>query len=181
MEIGARLRKIRRLQQRTLQDVADRSDITKSLLSKIENGKTSPPVATLTRIADALGVKVAQLLADGTDSTTVHTPAEALAKRNMTATDKGYSFFSFASRRTDKAMQVYLFEAQRGKIKPQALSHSGEEFIYVLDGEMQYTVGNVQYRLGPGDSLYFDAEEDHDLQPISKTVRFLAVFTERKE
>ncbi len=49
----------------------------------------------------------------------------------------------------------------------------------MLEGEMKYRVGSVEYVLRPGDSLYFDSEDQHDLQPISRRVRYLAVFSER--
>jgi quercetin dioxygenase-like cupin family protein len=74
-------------------------------------------------------------------------------------------------------MQPLLFVAERGGVKPSPMSHSGEEFIYVLQGRMRYRVGDVTYTLGAGDSLYFDAEEDHDLEPITATVRYLGLFT----
>lgn len=165
------------MQGRTLQEVADGSGVTKSLLSKIENGKSMPPLATLTRIAGALGVKVSALLDGADEHGTIFTPASETGR--TVKTDKGYAFFSFAAQRSDKQMQTYLFEAEKGRVKPQPLSHRGEEFIYVLEGRMQYSVGPVSYTLGQGDSLYFDAEEDHDLEPITKKVRYLAVFVER--
>ena len=178
--LNTRIRSLRRQQQRTLKDVADRCGFTVSLLSKIESGKTSPPVATLTKIANALGVKMASLLHDSHDHATVFTPSSRLHKQPASMTDKGYAFYLLASERTDKLMQPFLFEAKRGKIVAGSMNHSGEEFIYVLEGSMQYQVGEITYTLGPGDSLYFNAEENHDLTPLSKTVRYMAIFTERR-
>ncbi len=78
-----------------------------------------------------------------------------------------------------KAMQPYCFLARRGAVRRQALTHSGEEFVYVLTGQMRYHVGTDIHELGPGDSLYFNAEQPHDLEPITATVRFLTVFCQR--
>jgi transcriptional regulator with XRE-family HTH domain len=178
MELGSRIRKLRRQQGRTLEEIAGNCGFTRSLLSKIESGKTTPPVATLTRIASALGVQVADLLATEAQSTTVHTAA-AGARKNMVRTRKGYLFHTFAAGRPGKRMQPYLFTAEKGKVKPQALEHRGEEFVYVIEGRMKYRVGPVEYSLGPGDSLYFDAEEPHDLAPLTKRVVYLGVFAER--
>jgi uncharacterized cupin superfamily protein len=72
-----------------------------------------------------------------------------------------------------------LFVARRGEVQPGALQHSGEEFVYVLEGEMNYRVGSVTHKLGPGDSLYFDAEDEHDFEPLTPEVRFLGIFTDR--
>lgn len=175
--LAARLRTLRRQQQRTLRDVADRCGFTVSLLSKIESGKTSPPVATLTRIAAALGVTLADLLADDRPATTVFTPAADLAARPPTRTDKGYGFHLLATGRVEKAMQPFVFVAERGRVKPEPMTHAGEEFVYVLEGQTRYRVGATTYTLGPGDSLYFDSAEEHDLEPLTDTVRYLAVFT----
>ena len=76
-------------------------------------------------------------------------------------------------------MQPYLFVAEKGKVVEKSLSHGGEEFVYMLEGEMKYRVGDVEYRMGPGDSVYFDAEEEHDLQPVSDQVKYLAMFADR--
>ena len=180
MKLGENIRKIRRRHRRTLQEIADAAEISKSLLSKIETGSTSPPIATLMRIADALGVPVSGLMDPSAEVGTVFTPARSVDSRNLTRTDKGYLFCTLAAGRADKRMQVFVFEAERGKVKRQPLSHGGEEFVYMLQGRMKYRVASVEYTLGPGDSLYFDGEDDHDLAPITDRVRYLAVFVDRE-
>lgn len=181
MKIGARLRKLRRMQSRSIYEIAAASKITPSLLSKIETGRSNPPLATLTRIAMALGVSPAALLTDDAERQTVYTPAAGMTRAKMTRTDKGYLFLDMCAGRHGKRVETYLFEAEKGKVKPSPLSHPGEEFVYVLEGTMLYTVGAVQYRLSSGDSLYFDAEEDHDIEPVSQKVRYIAVFAGRRE
>lgn len=178
MTIGERIRKIRKRQQRTIQEIADICGFTRSLLSQIETGKTVPPLATLTRIAVALGVTVSALLNDQNGSGTVHTTHEALESAELIQTDKGYRFLAIAAARANKLMEPILFEARRGEVKRKPLSHSGEEFVFVLTGQMRYRVGNVEYLLSEGDSLYFDAEQKHDLKPVSEIVRYLAIFCE---
>ncbi|MDD5198554.1 MAG: cupin domain-containing protein [Terrimicrobiaceae bacterium] len=76
-------------------------------------------------------------------------------------------------------MQPFIFVAERGRIKPGVMAHCGEEFVYVLEGRMRYSVGKITYSLGPGDSLYFSSEEEHDLEPVTAKVKYLAVFVER--
>ena len=178
-QIHARIRTLRRLQKRTLKDVAAQCGFTESLLSKIESGKTTPPLATLARIATALGVGLSDLIDGERAVATVATPAEVLKNRKATRTGKGYGFHVLAAERSGKIMQPFLFVAEKGGVKPGALSHSGEEFVYVLEGEMRYRVGATTYTLGPGDSLYFNAEEEHDLEPMTDQVKYLGIFTER--
>lgn len=177
--IGQRIRKVRRTQGRSIYEIAAASGITPSLVSKIETGRSNPPVATLTRIAKALGVTISSLLDESTASRTIYTAGDGIKPAQMTLTDKGYRFLALAAGRHDKAMQVFVFEGEKGKVRKQALSHTGEELVFMLEGEMLYSVGSVQYRMKAGDSLYFDAEEDHDVEPVSKRVRYLAIFVER--
>ena len=178
MELGAKIRKLRRRQGRTLQGVAEKCGFTRSLLSKIENGHTVPPVATLTKIAAALGVSTSALLDGAGQTGTVHIPGAERKKKGLVTTAKGYSFFTFAAGRTDKLMQPFLFEVKKGQVKRHKLSHTGEEFIYVLEGQLKYRVGSTEYLLSPGDSLYFDAESEHEVSPVSRRARYLAVFVE---
>lgn len=177
-DLGARIQKLRKRQHRTLESIADECGFTKSLLSKIERSRTMPPIATLMKIAAALGVEIGDLLSQESSPGAVHTLARDLPEEALTKTDKGYRFHLFAGRHTEKLMQPFLIVAKKGEIKAGPLSHGGEEFIYVLSGEMAYRVGQVDYRLGAGDSLYFDSEQPHDLQPVSDKVVYLAVFAD---
>ncbi|NHN31669.1 helix-turn-helix domain-containing protein [Paenibacillus sp. S3N08] len=180
MELGNKIKKLRTEQNRNLMDIANVCGFSKSLLSKIENGKTIPPISTLIKIADALGTKVSILLDDQQQSGTIYTTKEASEAR-MTKTDRGYSFFTFAVERSEKLMQPFLFISRKDENDSKNLySHNGEEFIFILEGEMRYKVGNVEYMLKPGDSLYFDSIEKHTLMPITDEVKYMAVFTQSK-
>ncbi|WP_407272918.1 helix-turn-helix domain-containing protein [Radiobacillus sp. PE A8.2] len=176
MTIGTRIRILRTDQRRTLQEIAEASGLTKSFLSKVENGKSVPAIASLMKIADVLGVKASELMDEEAHVGTVFTPHIATEKRTI-KTDKGYSFLPVAVERSEKVMQPYIFTARKGEISGQKLSHAGEEFIYILEGEMTFQVGDKEYLLQVGDSLYFDSIENHELKPVSDEVRYLAVFT----
>jgi Predicted transcriptional regulators len=178
MGIGINIKKIRMQQNRTLQDVADDCGFTKSLLSKIENGIVVPPVATLSRIAGALGVKVSVLLEEGQNQSTVFTQAEEAENGPRVKTDKGYEFYTFATEFQDKKMQPCLFTAKRGEVIEHSLSHTGEEFIYMLEGEMKCKVGSVEYILKSGDSLYFNSLEAHGIMPVSDEIKYINLFVE---
>ncbi|HEV7300217.1 MAG TPA: helix-turn-helix domain-containing protein [Tepidisphaeraceae bacterium] len=178
MNPGERIRRLRRRLGWTLKQTAERCDCTESLISKIETGKVMPAVATLARLAAALGVSVSQLLAEESADGPVFVPASANASEQLVTSEQGYRFRAFAPQRSEKLMQPLIFEAQRGKAAPAVMKHDGEEFIYVLTGRMNYRVGERQFTLGPGDGLYFDAWQPHQLEPLTKVVRFLAVFVE---
>jgi quercetin dioxygenase-like cupin family protein len=73
-------------------------------------------------------------------------------------------------------MQPMLFVARKGEVKPHLLQHEGEEFIYIISGEMKMTVGEIDYHLKTGDSLYFNCLQKHGIMPISDEVHYLDIF-----
>ncbi|MCC3372276.1 helix-turn-helix domain-containing protein [Cohnella sp. REN36] len=181
MDLGHRIKKMRLEQNRNMTEIAEICGFSKSLLSKIENGKTIPPISTLIKIAEALGTRVSVLLDDQQVSGTIYTPKETSQSR-LVKTDKGYSFHTFAVERGEKMMQPFLFVCRKGEDdKRKMFSHKGEEFIFILEGEMRYKVGNAEFTLRPGDSLYFDSLDKHSLVPITTEVKYLAVFSQSKQ
>lgn len=178
MEIGIKIKKMRKQQHRTLQDIADACGFTRGLLSKIENGVVVPPVATLSKIAKSLGVKVSVLLEEGQNDEPVFTRGEAVKSSPHVKTDKGYEFYTFAPEFNDKKMQPCLFFGKKGEVIEHSLSHSGEEFIYMLEGEMKVKVGKIEYILKSGDGLYFNSLESHGILPITDEIRYINLFAE---
>ena len=136
LNIGDRIKILRINQKRTLQEIADMSEMSKSMISKIENNKTVPSVAALVKIAKALGTSISSLLEqDGWLNAIITTRQKAM--ENLTPTDKGYSIYPYASGYHEKKMQPFLFVARKGDVVPHQLSHEGEEFIYIIKGKMK--------------------------------------------
>jgi transcriptional regulator with XRE-family HTH domain len=175
LDIGGTIRRLRRQQHRTQQEIATRCGFTKSLLSKIEANKTIPPVATLVKIASALGVSMSVLIETDICAETVFT-TEADVEKNLVKTDRGYWIYPFATQHKKKRMQPFLFVARKGEVRKHHVSHEGEEFIYVVEGDMKFQVGQAEYRLSAGCSLYFNAAHEHQVIPVTKTVKYIDVF-----
>jgi len=175
LNIGDRVKILRINQKRTLQEVADASGLSKSMISKIENNLTVPSVATLVKIAKALATDISSLLEEKGWLNAIHTKKE-IAEENLTLTDKGYRIYPFASGFHKKKMQPFLFVARKGEVKAHELSHDGEEFIYVIEGEMTMKVGATVYHLFEGDSLYFNSLQKHGIMPVTEEVVYLDIF-----
>ena len=173
--LGSRIRRLRVQQGQTQDEVAKACGFTKSLLSKIETGDTQPPVATLVKIAGALGTSLSALLEHDTATGPVFTAMSA-ALQSLVRTEKGYSAAPFAASLGAKKMQPFLFEVRKGKVKQHTLSHAGEEFLFVIEGEILFRVGHVEYRMRAGDSLYFDATHEHGVTAVSEVARYLDIF-----
>jgi transcriptional regulator with XRE-family HTH domain len=178
MEIGDRIRKIRMQQNRTIQDVADVCQCSKALLSKIENSKVIPAVATLSKIAQALGVKISALMEEDSNGDAAYTPNILDHPEAFVATSKGYSIFAIAPHVVNKKMQPLLIRACKGQVKAHSVHHAGEELIYVLEGELRLHIGNIEYLLKPGESVYFDSINAHGIMPITAVAYYLDIFVE---
>ncbi|HVG16670.1 MAG TPA: XRE family transcriptional regulator [Chitinophagaceae bacterium] len=175
LNIGDRVKMLRISQKRTMEEIAKASDLSKSMISKIENNKTVPSVAALVKIAKALGTSISSLLEqEGFLNAIITTRQKAL--ENLTTTDKGYSIYPYASGYHEKKMQPFLFVAKKGEVIPHELSHEGEEFIYVIKGQMRMQVGESGFVLNTGDSLYFNSIQRHGIMPVSDEVVYLDIF-----
>lgn len=163
MRIGARIRASRTEQGLTLDEVSRRSGVSKSALSKIENGRASPTFEILELIAAGLGVTLVSLLSEqgaGQPGRLTTTPAGQGRRSEEANYIHEYLCTGLKDRRmvpfvtTVKARGAHQFE------KP--ASHRGEEFLYVLSGEVAFVSGSYdEIRLKPGDSLYFDSRLTH--------------------
>ena len=175
LNIGDRIKMLRITQKRTMQEIAEASDLSKSMISKIENNKAVPSVAALVKIAKSLGTTISSLLEhDGWVNAMITTRNEAM--ESLTTTDKGYSIYPYASEYHEKKMQPFLFVAKKDEVVPHEVSHEGEEFIYVIKGQMKMQVGDVSYKLNVGDSLYFNSVLKHGIMPVSDEVVYLDIF-----
>lgn len=173
--IGMRIRALRIAQKRTIQEIASLCSLSKSMVSKIETNNVVPSVATLVKLAKALGTNVSVLLEENDSQTSVVIKGQK-AIGNLTKTEKGYHIFPFASEYKDKKMQPFLFVANKGEVIEHRLSHDGEEFINVIDGEMRVHIGGNDFTLEKGDSVYFNALEKHGIMPITDTVKYINIF-----
>ncbi|WP_183579744.1 helix-turn-helix domain-containing protein [Mucilaginibacter sp. X5P1] len=173
--VGDRIRILRLSQKRTLQEVADNCGLSKSMISKIENNLTMPSIATLVKISQDLGTTISNLMEREDRAKTVVT-RRSEAEEKLMLTEKGYSIFPYATEFHSKKMQPFLFTAKKGEVTPHELSHEGEEFIFIIDGEMKMKVGDTEYNLRKGDSLYFNALYKHGIVPVSSLVVYLDIF-----
>lgn len=175
LNIGDRIRILRCNQKRTLQEIADSSELSRSMISKIENNKAIPSVAALIKIAQALGTNISSLLEQNNFLNAIITSRQK-AEENLTPTDKGYLIYPYASHYHEKKMQPFLFKAKKGEVKAHEVSHEGEEFIYIIRGQMKMQIGEVEYLLKPGDSLYFNSLQKHGIMPVTDEVMYLDIF-----
>lgn len=164
--LGQRLRKLRKMQDRTLDAIAQEIGLTKGYLSKVETGRQIPPLATLSKLAKALSVDLADLVdennsrADTCEGVSV---VRADERRNVIrgATSFGYDYQSLVQNSAGKHMSPFLFTFPAQVLKEVVFEHPGEEMIFVLSGLVEIEVGEETFELRPGDCIYFDSRLRH--------------------
>ena len=147
----------------TLDRLAAATGLTKSYLSKIQNSHKLPPIATLSRIAQALGTGLGSFFGDilepGEGATVVRKNERLPVVRGGTAF--GYDYVSLAHDRLGKRMEPFVFTFPSKIDRHVFFDHGGEEFVFILSGKVIFQVGDERWTLEKGDSLYFDAAIPH--------------------
>jgi len=166
IDVGERLRDIRRLRRATLRTIADRAGVSESFLSQVERGRASASIASLRRIAGALGVTVADLFEPGGP------PQPRVLKR----ADRPTLAFGVLGRKhllTPRPLQhleVFVGELDAGGstgVEPYAHGDSEELFV-VLSGSVQLELGGSTHELETGDSIDYRSSTPHRVNNVGE-------------
>ena len=168
--IGTQVRELREKNRYTLQDLAAKTGLDREMLARIESHEFIPPIATLVRLAGALNVNVAYFFQDkaGSDKIAVTRRDERvrIARRpHHLAGEVDYIYESLEIRKAHKQMEPFMVEFPVQDTSEMVFtSHEGEEFLYVLEGILEFrTIDHVEI-LNPGDSMYFESDVSHSLR-----------------
>jgi transcriptional regulator with XRE-family HTH domain len=178
--IGTRLRDLRRQRGMTLDGLAQQTGFTKSYLSKIENSRKVPPIASLIRISKALDTDLSNLF-DGADGSR---PAERKIslvrfddRRSAVAggTSFGYDYQSLIRGAFKRQMEPFIATFPNSISGDVRFEHEGEELIFVVSGRVRFTVGDEVFLLQTGDSLFFDAAIPHRGESVAGDAKALII------
>jgi len=182
LNLGGQIHQLRLQKSMTLQNVSDLTGLSKPLLSQIENNIAAPPIATLLKISKAFNVNLGYFFqepaaADRIDVLRKEDRFAVMRRVHEETASVGYYYECLTHPMTNKHMEPFMVE-----IEPRAeedllfYQHRGEEFLFVLDGQLEFRGGEKIVQLEQGDSLYFDATISHALRGLEgKKVRVLAV------
>ncbi len=165
--LGEKVRSIRESRSMTAEQLADRADLDAEHVRQIESGALIPSLSPLIRIARALGVRLGTFLDDQEQVGPVISRAgahEAVVRFSgrERPNRSDLDFFSLAANKTGRHMEPFLIDIHPASAQDaQASTHEGEEFVYVLSGEVEIEYGKDTYRLRPGDSIYYDSIVPH--------------------
>jgi transcriptional regulator with XRE-family HTH domain len=159
INVGRQMRLLRRERGLSLRSLADLSGLNFNTLSLIETGKTSPSVSTLQQVANALGIAITAFF----DSQPVK--KSIIHQKSGARPHVAYSQLileDMAAGLNLRKAQPFLVTMEVGASSgPDAIVHTGHEFVYLIEGSITYTIDGGEYLLEPGDSLVFEAPLPH--------------------
>jgi transcriptional regulator with XRE-family HTH domain len=177
--LGNAIREIRLNHGLTIADVATLAGISRGMLSKIENAQTATSLETISRLAQALGVSLATLFRN----CDVRVGSAQLVKSGegmevvRRGTKRGHTYHLLSyDQGPKKLFEPFLITIEQESEKFPVFEHPGTEFIYMLEGCIEYRHGQNTYVLSPGDALTFEGDIPHGPEKLIQCpIRFLSV------
>ena len=182
--IGRQVRQYRKQLDMSIADLCSATGLSQGMVSKIENGNTSPSLATLSALSAALNVPVTALFRafeEQRDAVFVRAGEGLAIDRRGTRAGHQYQLLGH-SLHGEVSVEPYLITLEEGSEVFPLFQHAGIEFIHMLAGSMIYRHGSSTYDLKPGDSLFFDADVTHGPDELlDLPVRFISVMCHATE
>lgn len=182
-KVGEKIRQIRESKNMSVEELAENSENSLELVKSLEDGSYIPSLTPLFKIAKALDVRLGTFLDDmpqtgpflvksGHSEEIIHFSGSGHNLEESTL-----EFYSLAYGKGDRHMEPFIIDIHPKKPEDYELSsHEGEEFIYVMGGEIELLYGQEKYLLEEGDSIYYDSVVPHDLHANGENeARILAV------
>ncbi len=162
----------------TVGQLAERTGISKGMLSKIENAQTSPSLSTLERLSSALDMPVTSLfrgLAEERDAVFVKAGSGPEIVRKGTRAGHVYELLGTLRGPYKRVEPLLVSLAESTEVFP-LFQHAGIELLYMLEGIMEYSYGREHYRMEKGDTLQFEGDIPHGpTQLVKLPIRFLSI------
>jgi transcriptional regulator with XRE-family HTH domain len=177
--VGSAIRELRQRHGLTLAQVSEQANISRGMLSKIETGQTSAGMDTLARIARTLGVSMAMLFNkyDTTGKSAQHVKKGQGMEVVRRGTKSGHTYHLLAyDQGPVKLFEPFLITMDDDSQRYPTFHHPGTEFLYMLDGKLEYRCGQQTYLLEPGDSLSFQGTVPHGPERLVRfPIKFLSI------
>ena len=177
--LGTTIRQLRLQHGLTIAEVSERAGISRGMLSKIENSLAATSLETLEQLANALGVTLAKLfqnynLPRGAAQLVKNGEGMEVVRRG-TRVGHTYQLLAY-DQGPHKTFEPFMINLEDAGEKFPSFEHPGTEFIHMLEGQVEYRVGEDTYILNSGDSLTFRGEIPHGPETLMQTpIKFLAI------
>ena len=182
--VGSKIKSIRETQKLSLEEIAERSGLSNDQIIAIENNENLPSLGPLIKIARALGVRLGTFM----DDNDAIGPVVCRAKDREQETSISFSngttdarkhmeYHPLAKQKAGRHMEPFIVDIQPSEEKEFISSaHEGEEFIFVMQGEIEIDYGKEKYTLKEGDSIYYDSIVKHHIHGAEgKATKIMAI------
>ncbi len=177
--LSDRIQRVREMRGLTIKDLSTRTGIDTDTLTRIESSKVVPALGQLVRLGKALDMKMGYFISPG-----INQPMTVVRKHERRSVSRygeaksvlyGYSYESLAPDKANRLMEPFIVSLVPTQIQ-EFSTHAGQEFIYVLEGEVKVQVGDRADSLKPGDAVYYDSNQPHSVRCAGTTpAKVLAV------
>ncbi|MDD2643849.1 MAG: XRE family transcriptional regulator [Methanobacteriaceae archaeon] len=172
--IGFKVKQMRETQDMEIKQLAEDSGVSLPIVKAIEKGDVIPSLTPLTKISRALGVRLGTFLDDTPEEDPIivrggksdHTVY--FSGRENVTNSSDLEFHALAAGKVDRHMEPFIIDVESKEENYELSSHEGEEFIYVLNGDIELEYGKETSILNKGDSAYYDGIVPHHLHSYHK-------------
>ena len=177
--LGSRIHMVREMRGLTLQDLSSRTGIRVETLEKVESNGMIPPLGELIKLGKALEMKMGYFISPGVEKpmTVVHADKRPAVSRHgkMRSERYGYIYESLAPEKANRFMEPFIITMVPSEVT-ELSGHDGQEFIFVLEGEIRAQVLDQVEILRKGDAVYYDSSHPHLVKCYGdKPAKILAV------
>ncbi|MBO7140681.1 MAG: helix-turn-helix transcriptional regulator [Prevotella sp.] len=182
--IGAKIKSMRETKGLSIEEIAERSGLSVEQIQSIETDQNLPSLGPLIKVARALGVRLGTFMDDSDALGPVVTRAADREKQSTISFSNGAAdarrhmeYHPLAQQKAGRHMEPFIIDINPEETPEYQLSaHEGEEFIYVMQGEVEIVYGKDTYSLNEGDSIFYDSIVKHHVHGApGKSAKILAV------
>lgn len=180
--VGSKIKGMRETKNISIEEMSERTGLSSEQIISIENDDNLPSLGPLIKVARALGVRLGTFLDDNDELGPVVCRREERSSSISFSNDasdarKNMEYHSLAKQKAGRHMEPFIIDIQASEDRDFKLSaHEGEEFIYVMSGEVEIAYGKEKYCLKEGDSIFYDSIVKHHVHGApGQSAKILAV------
>lgn len=158
MSIGIKIKRLRMMCKLTQEELADRCELTKGYISQIENDLVSPSISTLTDILSALGTDLKNFFSDESEEQIVFNEDDYIVKESE---ENVITWLVPNSQKNE--MEPIIMVINPNTSTTIDMPHEGQEFGYILEGEVEVVVGGKKHSCKKGETFYYSTDKNHYL------------------
>lgn len=165
MKIGKKIKELRTLHNLTQEELASRTELTKGYISQLENDLAEPSISTLEDIVSALGTNLSEFFLEEKQDKVVFTNNDYFIKEN-----DSYMIQWLVPNAQKNEMEPILVTIKPGEMTDIDYPHEGQEFGYVLEGELLLYIDSKVHLVKKGETFYFDSTKNHYLKNVKDKI-----------